>query len=242
MFPKLLQKKADSSTDVTNVAGANAASIDTPWINAVRAYEDRSLRQQAQTANWRRAAAFAMLIALTAVIGMAYIGSKSKFIPMVFEVDTLGQIVAVKALQGDEAVKDPARLVYREVFDLFENLRSVTTDKMANNSRITKGFSVLDGRAARYAKEELMKAPPNTVGASKTVQVIVRSALKVTGKTWQVDWEEHSRNLAGENIGVEYWRATLTYELSPSEEEKKFKGNPIGFKVTEISWQRVSKQ
>ncbi|RWA45632.1 hypothetical protein AU476_00950 [Cupriavidus sp. UYMSc13B] len=48
-------------------------------------------------------------IAGFAVGGAIWIGAKSKFIPMVFEVDKLGQVVAVKALHGDEAVTDPQR-------------------------------------------------------------------------------------------------------------------------------------
>ncbi|WP_082818903.1 VirB8/TrbF family protein [Cupriavidus nantongensis] len=214
---------------------------DTPWTNAQAAYEDRVLRVQAQIANWRMFAFISLGIAGLAVGGAIWIGAKSKFIPMVFEVDKLGQVVAVKALHGDEAVTDPQRLVYREMFDLIENLRSVTTDRQANNSRLSKGFSRLTGAAERYVKTELRKAPPNDVGANKTVQVIVRSALRLTGKSWQVDWEEHSFSLAGEEIGVARWRATVQYELNPSPDEKVFRSNPTGFTVTEMQWQEVVK-
>lgn len=212
---------------------------DTPWTKAESAHEDRVLRVQAQIANWRMFAFISLGIAGLAVGGAIWIGSKSKFIPMVFEVDKLGQVVAVKALYGDEAVTDPQRLVYREMFDLIENLRSVTTDRQANNSRLNKGFSRLTGAAERYVRTELRKAPPNDVGATKTVQVIVRSALKLTGKSWQVDWEERSFSLTGEEIGVERWRATVQYELNPSPDEKVFRSNPAGFTVPELSWQKV---
>jgi|GEM_PF-740145 type IV secretory pathway TrbF-like protein len=216
-----------------------AAEEDTPWAKAAAAHEDRILRVQAQIANWRMFAFFSLSIAAFAVGGAIWIGSKSKFIPMVFEVDKLGQTVAVKALNGDEAVTDPQRQVYREMFDLIENLRSVTTDRQANNDRLTKGFSRLTGAAERYVRTELRKAPPNEVGATKTVQVIVRSALKLTGKSWQVDWEEHSFSLAGEEVGVERWRATVQYELNPGGDEKAIRRNPIGFTVPELSWQRI---
>lgn len=215
------------------------AEDDTPWAKAAAAHEDRILRAQAQIANWRMFAFISLGISALAVGGAIWIGSKSKFVPMVFEVDKLGQTVAVKALHGDEAVSDPQRLVYREMFDLIENLRSVTTDRQANNDRLSKGFSRLTGAAERYVRTELRKAPPNEVGATKTVQVLVRSALKLTGKSWQVDWEERSFSLTGEEIGVERWRATVQYELNPSGDEKAIRRNPIGFTVTELSWQKV---
>ncbi|ART61513.1 hypothetical protein CBP36_21345 (plasmid) [Acidovorax carolinensis] len=228
--------KNKQSADRGNTANPEEAN---PWSKAATAYEDRVLRVQAQVANWRMFAFISLGIAALSVGGVVWIGSQSKFIPMVFEVDKLGQTVAVKALHGNEAVADTQRLVYREMFDLIENLRSVTTDRQANNSRLAKGFSRLSGAADKYVRTELRKAPPNEVGATKTVQAVVRSALKLTGKSWQIDWEERSFNLAGEEAGVERWRATVQYELNPSGEEGVFRKNPIGFTVTEMSWQKV---
>lgn len=216
-----------------------APEDDTPWAKAGAAHEDRILRVQAQIANWRMFAFISLAIAAISIGGLISVALKSKFIPMVMEVDKLGQTVAVKALYGDEAVTDPQRLVYREMFDLIENLRTVTTDRQANNDRLSKGFSRLTGAAEQYVRTELRKAPPNEVGATKTVQVIVRSALKLTGKSWQLDWEEHSYNLNGEETGVEYWRATVQSELNPSADEKVLRRNPIGFRVPELFWQKI---
>lgn len=214
-------------------------SPDTPWGNALAAYEDRVLRVQAQLANWRMFSFFSQAITALAVVGLIWIGAQSKYIPMVMEVDKLGQVVAVKALHGDEAVADTQRMVYREMFDLIENLRTVTTDRQANNDRLEKGFSRLSGAAENYVRTELRKAPPNVVGATKTVQVKVRSALRLTGKSWQIDWEERSFNLGGIETGVELWRATVQYGLEPSSDAKEIRKNPIGFKVPEMSWQKV---
>lgn len=236
---KFRKKKSDIELMQPDQVDEAAADDDTPWAKAAAAHEDRILRVQAQVANWRMFAFFCLAIASAAVAGLIWVALKSKFIPMVFEVDKLGQTVAVKALYGDEAVSDTQRLVYREMFDLIENLRTVTTDRQANNDRLTKGFSRLSGAAERYVRTELRKAPPNEVGATKTVQVIVRSALKLTGKSWQVDWEEHSFSLAGEEMGVERWRATVQYELNPAGDEKAIRRNPIGFTVPELSWQRI---
>lgn len=233
---KLRKKSTNSQTPSESQQNPE---YDTPWAKAHAAHEDRILRVQAQIANWRMFAFISLGLAGLAVGGAIWIGAKSKFIPMVFEVDKLGQVVAVKALYGDEAVTDPQRLVYREMFDLIENLRSVTTDRQANNSRLSKGFSRLTGAAEKYVRTELRKAPPNEVGATKTVQVIVRSALRLTGKSWQVDWEERSFSLNGEDMGVERWRATVQYELNPSPDEKIFRSNPSGFTVPEMSWQKV---
>lgn len=233
----LFSKKAATS------AGASSASpvdsSDAPWIRAERQHDYTFLRLAAQAANWRMFAFFAIGVAALAVGGAIYIGSKSKFVPMLVEVDKLGRTLAVRALTGDDAVTDSKRLVYREMFDLIENLRSVTTDRLANNDRLDKGFVHLEGAAKVYVRDELRKAPPNDVGATKTVQVIVKTVLKLAGKSWQIEWEEHSFGLKGEVLGVEQWRATLQYELVPSGDEMSIRKNPIGFMVSELNWQKV---
>lgn len=179
------------------------------------------------------------LITAIAIGGVIYIGAQSKYVPLLVEVDKLGRTVAVRALSGDDAITDSSRMVYREMFDLVENLRTVTTDRTANNDRLSKGFSRLEGAARMYVRTELRKAPANDVGATKTVQVKVKTALKLTGKSWQIEWEELSYNLAGEYLGVELWRATLQYELKPSSDEVSIRTNPIGYMVPELSWQKV---
>lgn len=227
--------------DPLTVATADTSSHqESPWTRANNAFNDRTLRQGAQIANWRKATFLMACIALTSVCGLIYVAQQPKFVPMPILVDKLGQTLAVKALYGDEAITDKNRLVYREMFDLITNLRSVTTDRVANNDRLTLGFSRLEGAAAKYVREELRKAPPNIVGATKTVQVKVRSAMPLTGKSWQIDWEEHSFNLAGEAIGVESWRSTLQYDLKPTGDEKVIRTNPIGFKAMEMSWQKIA--
>lgn len=239
----IFKKKEKAVVPASAPDGGGAApgmpAQDAPWVRAGYQYNDTFLRLAAQAANWRLFAFFSSGIALAAVAGVIYVGSQSKFIPMLVEVDKLGQTLAVKAVTGDLAITDSSRLVYREMFDLIENLRSVTTDREANNSRLSKGFSRLSNSARAYVRAELLKAPPNEVGAKKTIQVKVKTALKLKGKSWQIDWEEDSYALNGELLGVENWRATLQYELQPSGDEKQIRTNPIGFVVPELSWQKV---
>lgn len=224
---------------LTMDSAEKATAQDAPWVRAGMAHDNTFLRLAAQVANWRRGFFVMAAIAALAVMGVIYIGAQSKFVPHLVEVDKLGRTVAVKVLTGDDAVTDSTRLVYREMFELMEYLRTVTTDRAANDGNIEKGFSRLAGAAKEYARTELRKAPPNEVGATKTVQVKVKTALRLSDKSWQIEWEEHSRSLNGELLGVENWKATLQYELLPSGTEEGIRKNPIGFTVRELSWMKV---
>lgn len=233
IFQKKHQDAAQLHRDDT------AQDADSPWVRAQRQHENTFLRLNAQVANWRLFAFFAIAVSAMSVAGLIYIGQQSKFVPMIVEVDKLGHTLAVAALTGDAAITDSRRYEYRELFDLIENLRSVTTDRMANNDRLEKGFSRLTGAARTYVRTELKKAPANDVGATKTVQIQVKTALKLPGKSWQVEWEEHSYALNGEALGVEKWKATVQYELLPSGDAEIIRKNPMGFTVTEINWMKV---
>lgn len=221
------------------LSDAEIAELDTPWARANLRHEDTYLRLSAQVANWRMFAFMMIIISLISVMGNVYMGSLSKYIPMLVEVDKLGHTIAVRALTGDDAIKDSKRLAYREMFDLIENLRTVTTDAQANNTNIHRGFVRLKGAAKNYALTELRKAPPNEVGATKTVQVQIKSALPISDKTWQIEWVEHTTSLGGVEIKVENWKASIRYDLIPSGNEMDIRENPIGFTVTELNWMRV---
>ncbi len=229
------------NSDVRHEIKPDAAveAVDSPWLRAGMAYNDTFLRLAAAAANWRLFAFICLGIAAIAVCGAIYIGSQSKFVPYLVEVDKLGRTVAVKALTGDEASVDPSRLVYRELFELVENLRTVTTDVGSNNRNLTNGFARLSGAANTYVRAEIMKAKPNDVGQTKTIQVVVKTALRLTDKTWQVEWEERSYGLNGEFMYAEKWKATVGYRLSPQGTEEAIRQNPVGFIVTDMSWQKV---
>lgn len=228
--------------------GKNAGTVqarptmnrDAPWLLAERAYEDTYLRLAAQVVNWRRMAFGCLVLAGVAVGGVVYIGAQSKFVPYVVEVDKLGRTIAVRALHGPEATRDPARQVYADIFELIENLRTVTTDREANNRNLNRAFARLSDGAKNYVRTELRKAPPNEVGSTKTVQVKVSTALKLSEKVWQVEWEETSFNLQGEQIDKpELWKATLEHELEPGETEEAIRKNAVGLKVLQLNWAKV---
>lgn len=232
------------NNELGRLGSGSDATADALWAQAQLQHEDRYLRQAAQIAGWKRMAFVMSGIAALAVGGVVWIGIQSKYIPYTVEVDRLGQVLMVKVMDTENTPKTAIpKEVYREFFELVENLRSVTTDRDANDDRISKGFSRLRGAAHNYVRAELRKAPPNEVGKSKTVQIKVKSAQPLSGKTWLVEWEEHSRSLQGEEIGLEVWRATITWtQEEGAESEKKARRNPSGFYVDEMSWQKVISQ
>lgn len=211
---------------------------DAPWIYAALHHDDRFLRMAVQVKNWRRYAFGSMALATLSVLGVIYIGSQSKIVPYIVEVDKLGRTLAVRAVGGKDAINDPKRLVFREMVEFVENCRTVTSDAGANNTLLTRAFNVLAGAAHGYVREELLKrGKSNDIAQSKTIAIKVQTAVPVTDTLWTVEWTETSYNLKGEAMPrPELWTANVHYEMNPGNSEDDLAHNPTGFKITGISW------
>lgn len=239
---KKIQDSAQLDPDaITAELSKSLASADSPWLKATLKYRDELVNARIQTKNWQRQALLSWLLSVAAVGGMAYIGSLPKIKPYPIEVDHLGRVRAVRALSENDTRIDPERIIVAELDEMIVNLRTVTTDREANNRNISKGLSRLAGAAHTYAYTELRKAPPNEVGTTKTVQVKTYPPLKISDGVWQIEWEELSQNLAGQLIGsAERWKAVITVKLQPNlDDEEIFKKNPYGFQGHQLNWTRV---
>lgn len=228
---------ARSGSDEERIAEGLPLDTDAPWVIAQRHHDDRTLRSAMHTANWQRIAMFAMAVALAAVIGVVIIGSQSKVVPYLIEVDKLGRTIAVRAVDGRDASVDLNRMIYREMVMLIENTRTVSLDFQQNNKALTLAFSRLTGAAYNYVRHDLSLKKPNEVAATKTVQVDVQIALPVTENTWQVEWTETSLSLGGEAMGPpERWKANIHYELRPGGSEADLRINPVGIFIHSLTW------
>lgn len=218
------------------LAGPNA-----PWFKSGAKFYDELLNARTQTKNWQRQALLSWLLSVGALGGMVYVGSLPKIKPYIVEVDQLGRVRAVRALSENDTRIDPERIIVGELSDMITNLRTVTTDREANNRNISKGLSRLTGAAYKYAYTELRKAPPNEVGKTKTLQVKTYPPLKISDGTWQIEWDETSYSFAGEMIGVpEKWKAVVQLKLEPNlDDEDVFGKNPYGFQGHQLNWTRV---
>ena len=69
---------------------------DNPYLNARRTLNEYNGALIQSRHMWQAAALLALMVAIGAVGGVIYIGSQSKFVPYVIEVDKLGQTAAVR--------------------------------------------------------------------------------------------------------------------------------------------------
>ncbi len=162
-----------------------------------------------------------LLIALTAVGGITYIGSQSKFIPLVFDRDSTGNTVSMtRADRIPDAKVDDYRTA---VGDFITNMRMVTPDAELQSKAVWRAYAYLspNDEATKKANEYLGKSNPFTRAANETVGVELRSVLQQSKDSWQVDWVETIRTRDGAEKEKPYvMRALVTIYQNPEAEVK----------------------
>lgn len=218
---------------------------ENPYLAARRTWNDQSAANSASRQMWQLVGLLSLLIALAAVGGMAYIGSQSKFVPYVIEVDKLGQPLAVAPVER-AAVADP-RVVHAAVAAFISDLRMVTPDVALQRKAIFRAYSMLSAKDAATAKaNEWLNgsegSSPFKRATKEIVSVEVMSVIPQSPETWQVDWVETVRDRDGVLKGKPFpMRALVTvYTAPPTPQttEEQVRNNPLGIYIRDFSWSK----
>ncbi len=195
--------------------------------------------------NWQQLAILSLLVALASVGGIIHIGSQSKFVPYVVEVDKLGQPVAVAPAQQSPALNE--RVVRATVASFVSDARTVTPDIALQRKAIFRLYSMLSAHDPATAKtNEWLNgtddSSPFKRAGNETVSIEIASVLPQTAETWQVDWIETVRDRQGSLKGTPFrMRALLTVYMAPTTPqttEEQVRNNPLSIYVRDYSWSK----
>ncbi|HRM30611.1 MAG TPA: VirB8/TrbF family protein [Acinetobacter johnsonii] len=229
MFKKKLPKQTHNG-DLPN-----------PYLNAKKQWNFIMGETVASRTWWQFIGIISLLIALTAVGGAIYIGSLSKFVPYVVEVDKLGETAAIRRADAASPIDD--RIVRTQLASFIKNTRTVTTDVAIQKDNVLSVYNMLSPKDAATKKiDEYFNGSesqnPFKRAEKEVVQVEIKNVLKQSDTTWQIDWIETVRGHDGAIlVPATNMRAILTvYRVIPSTEEAILR-NPAGILVKDFSWQ-----
>ena len=104
-------RKDDENDSQTFIEGGRrTGESENPYLSARRTWNDHMRSVQSSRNMWQMLAILCLMIALAGVGGMIYIGSQSKFIPYVVQVNKLGEAIAVS--RADVAAVADQRVVH----------------------------------------------------------------------------------------------------------------------------------
>ncbi|MET0505557.1 MAG: VirB8/TrbF family protein [Luteibacter sp.] len=235
-------KKTKNGTAPRPAAGGGLAH---PYLNARRTWNSHVGSLIASRTLWQATALIGLLIVLASVGGVVYIGSQSKFVPYVIEVNKLGEAMSVAP--ADKAAKTDQRVIRSAVAEFIVNARTVTPDIAMQRRAIFKVYALMNAGSpsTRKMTTYLNGAPetnPFKRAEKQTVNVEIVSAIPQTATTWQVDWIETQRTRRGEVQGRPFrMRALLNVETRsiPGDiNEEQLRLNPLGIYITDYSWSK----
>src|SRR5262252_6971375 len=153
------------------------SELHNPYLVARREWDERYGDFITRARNWRTIALISALVSLVSTGGMLWQVARSRVIPFVVLVDSLGRPVA-SGLAEQASVGDD-RLRRAVIQDWIENVRLVTTDGVAQRRAIDRVYAhIASGTSAQaFISEFYRNDPPFKRAQTDTVAVEVKSVL-----------------------------------------------------------------
>ena len=137
------------------------ATTYNPYLAARHEWDERYGSLITRERNWRLMALICAAIALVVIGGVIRLSTKTHIVPFVVAMDSLGRTMA--AGPAEEASTSDDRLKRATLFTWVEDLRTVTTDGIAQRKAIDRVYA------------HIASGAPQKRASSETVSVEVRS-------------------------------------------------------------------
>lgn len=215
-------------------------SVHNPYLAARKEWDERYGDLISRARNWR-AACFAMAgVAFLAVGGMIVMSRQARIVPYVVAVDGLGRTIASGPAEQASVADD--RLKRAALNSWISDWRLVSMDGVAQRKAIDRTYAMIAaGSPAQVAISDFFRRePPHERAAKQTVDVEVKAIFPSSDRTYEVEWVETTRSLAGSTTGEpQRWKGSFTIAVNPPADEVLARVNPLGIYVTSASWSRA---
>ena len=225
--------------------GRRSGESTNPYLSARRTWNHLHQAQIASRRSWEMLAILCLLITLASVGGIAYVGSQSKFVPFLYNIDNHGRASAVGPVELASQA-DP-RVLAAAIGDFVANARLVTVDASLQRKAVYQVYAMLSEQDPATGKmNQWMNGTedsnPFTRAEKETVTVDMSTVLPQTADTWEVTWLESTWDRKGVATGPPVaMRALVTVyraEPSPTTTEEELRRNPLSLYVKDFSWSK----
>ena len=218
---------------------------ENPYLDARKKHNEYESSRNASLRLWKLFGLLGLPTGLAGVGGMIHIGSQSKFVPYVIEVDKLGQTLPVSV--ADKAAPADPRIVSSLLARAITLARMVTPDVVVQRNAIFELYASLDSSdPAALKMQEYLGSDSDTSpfkrAAKETVDVQITSVIPQSDETWQVDWMETVRARGDGSIISRFRMRALVriYVVPPTNRtsEEQIRKNPLGIFIRDFNWSK----
>jgi type IV secretory pathway TrbF-like protein len=208
--------------------------------------------------NWQVVAFILGVVALLQALTTYRLATSAHPVPYVVQADRLGTVTAVATA---ERMREPeSRLVASQLAEFLRAVRTVLPSAAATAQAdlLRRGYAFAAADAAGFLNTYFSDPShdPRVIGLRATRDVRVTSALRVPdpvrprdaaalpGQTWRVQWLETERATGpleqSERARLAKWEGYLTLQIVPPRTVEGIQDNPLGIRITSVSWTRVA--
>ena len=212
-----------------------------PFLDARSEWNNVNGSVLASRQAWMVTAILALLVTFASVAGMIYVGSQSKIMPFVVEVDKAGTVIGGGTVDMNPKASDRVKQAF--VASFITQARMVTPDSSLQRKALDFVFAVMRPTDPAGVKlTEYYNATPQSNPFARAekemVDVQITSVIAASESTWEVEWIETSRGRDGAVLQRQQMRALVTVATDPSRitNNAEMRRNPLALFVTDVSW------
>ena len=243
MFEQFLKRnKSDKGnrTEPAMTADHSGEITNNPYFQSRKLWLDIYGNSEARYQQSRRLNGGLLLLMGFCILGMFLIGSESKFIPYVVEVQD-GQVIYTGAAESSNFDSMKGSLAKFFIQDFVESSRSVSVDGFIQNDNQKKSYALTQSAGTTELADFYQTRDPYEVVKKRTVSVTINYVNQLPNNVFQVGWTEVSRDSGtGNTLYSEQYVGEFDFDWDKSSaNEFILENNPFGFYITNISWTGV---
>ena len=208
---------------------------ETPYQVAQQLWDERIGSARVQAANWRRMAFGSLGLAFLVAAGLVWYSGRSTITPYVVEVDRTGQVLGVGP--AVEAYHPHAAEIAYFLSRFIEDVRSVPLDPVVLRQNWLEAYDYVTPRGAEVLNAYARAENPFAAVGRRSVTVQVRSIVRVSGSSYQVQWTEQSYD-NGALVSTDRWTGILTIVIHTPHDVVSLRKNPLGIYIDGLDWSR----
>jgi type IV secretory pathway TrbF-like protein len=226
-------------TGNSSAAHSKSSEAENPYLAARREWDERYGNLITRERNWRAIAFCCAFVSMLTVAGLVWLSSRSRIVPFVVAMDSLGRPVAAGPAEQTTTADD--RIKRAALYSWLENLRLVTGDGIAQRKAINQVYAYVasGSQAQAFISEFYRNDPPQKGAQTLTVSIEVQAVLPTSDRTFEMEWAETTRDLYGTVMQKARWKGAFTIATNLPTDEGVARVNPLGIYVTNASWGKL---
>jgi type IV secretion system protein VirB5 len=208
--------------------------VENPFERSEKVYGDLLAEERKGKNLWRAAAFISYGFVLVFACILWYAFTLPKTVPLVITVAPWGE-AEYRGDIGEQNAPVPETAIQYQVREFVTDLRGISSDSEILYRNISRCYERVTEKCRRKMTAALREEDPFSLVGRERRAVTIESVLRLSERTWQVDWIE---SVSGTNTGNRRIRGVFTVELlNPTARQRV--GNPLGIYIDDYDYTEI---